>query len=56
MTEVEGCRLQVQLADARPEQVKLDVPVEFAFRKIHEAGGKPNYFWKAILVGDGDPS
>ena len=56
MTEVEGCRVQVQLGDAKPEQAKLDIPVEFAFRKIHEAGGKPNYFWKAILVEDGDPS
>jgi hypothetical protein len=48
--------VQVQLADAKPEQTKLDIPVEFAFRKLHEAGGKPNYFWKAILVEDGDSS
>jgi 3-hydroxy-3-methylglutaryl CoA synthase/uncharacterized OB-fold protein len=47
MTEVEGCRVQVQLANARPEQVSLDMPVEYVFRKIHDAGGKPNYFWKA---------
>jgi uncharacterized OB-fold protein len=47
MTEVEGCRVQVQLANARPEDVKLDMPVEYVFRKIHDAGGKPNYFWKA---------
>ncbi len=47
MVEVDGCRVQVQM-DARPEEAKLDLPVEFAFRKIHEAGGKPNYFWKAV--------
>lgn len=47
MTEVEGCRVQVQLTNSRPEDVKLDMPVEYVFRKIHEAGGKPNYFWKA---------
>ena len=47
MTEVEGCRVQVQLANARPEDVRLDMPVEYAFRIIHRAGGKPNYFWKA---------
>ena len=47
MTEVDGCRFQVQLANARPDEVRLDMPVEFVFRKIHEAGGKPNYFWKA---------
>jgi 3-hydroxy-3-methylglutaryl CoA synthase/uncharacterized OB-fold protein len=50
MVEVEGCRVQVQLADARPEDVRLDLPVAFAFRKIHEAGGKPNYFWKAVRL------
>lgn len=47
MTEVDGCRLHVQLANARPEDVALDLPVEYVFRKIHDAGGKPNYFWKA---------
>lgn len=47
MTEVEGCRVQVQLTNCKPEEVKLDMPVEYVFRKIHEAGGKPNYFWKA---------
>ena len=50
MTEVDGCRVQLQLANARPEQVHLDMPVEFVFRKIHEAGGKPNYFWKASPI------
>ena len=50
MTEVEGCRVQVQLADATPEQVKLELPVEYVFRKIHDAGGKPNYFWKASPI------
>lgn len=48
VTEVEGCRVQVQLADTRPEEVALDMPVEYVFRKIHDAGGKPNYFWKAV--------
>ena len=50
MVEADGCRMQVQLADARPEDVRLDLPVAFAFRKIHEAGGKPNYFWKAVSL------
>ena len=47
MTEVDGCRVQVQLANAKPDEVKLDMPVEYVFRKIHNAGGKANYFWKA---------
>ena len=55
MTEVDGCRIQVQLADARPDDVHLDMSVEFVFRKIHEAGGKPNYFWKASPLLQGDP-
>jgi hydroxymethylglutaryl-CoA synthase len=54
MTEVDGCRVQVQLANARPEDVKLDMPVEYVFRKIHDAGGKPNYFWKASPVPEPD--
>jgi len=53
MTEVDGCRVQVQLVNARPEDTKLDLPVEYVFRKIHNAGGKPNYFWKATPVVEG---
>ncbi len=56
VVEVDGCRIHIQLADTRPDEVKLDLPVEFAFRKIHEAGGKPNYFWKAVPAAEGDPS
>jgi uncharacterized OB-fold protein len=47
MTEVEGCRVQVQLTNCKPDQVRLEMPVEYVFRKIHDAGGKANYFWKA---------
>lgn len=48
MFEIEGgCRVYLMMADALPEEVRLDLPVELTFRKIHEAGGKPNYFWKA---------
>jgi len=50
MTEVEGCRVQVQLCNATADQVALDMPVEYVFRLIHQAGGKPNYFWKASPV------
>ncbi len=48
ISEVDGCRVHIQLADVPPDQVKLELPVRFAFRKIHDAGGKPNYFWKAV--------
>lgn len=56
MTEVEGCRVQVQLANARPDEVRLDMPVEYVFRKIHDAGGKANYSWKASPLAQGAPA
>ena len=47
VTEVDGARVHLQLVNTSPEEVKLDMPVEFAFRRIHESGGRPNYYWKA---------
>ncbi len=47
ITEVEGARVHLQLVDTAPENVRLDMPVEFVFRRIHQAGGRPNYYWKA---------
>jgi uncharacterized OB-fold protein len=47
VTEVEGgARVHLQLVDVAPDDVRLDMPVEFVFRRIHEAGGRPNYYWK----------
>lgn len=49
--EVEGgARVYVQMTDASAKDVKLDLPVEFTFRRIHEYGGTPNYFWKCTPV------
>jgi uncharacterized OB-fold protein len=54
VTEVEGARIHLQLVNTRPEDVSLDMPVEFEFRRIHQAGGRPNYYWKATpLPRDG---
>lgn len=51
MVEAEGgVRLYLQMTDASPREVKLGLPVEFTFRKIHEYGGTPNYFWKCTPV------
>jgi hydroxymethylglutaryl-CoA synthase len=50
VTDVEGARLYIQMTDVDPKEVKLDLPVEFTFRKIHEAGGTPNYYWKCTPV------
>ncbi len=50
IVDVEGARLYVQMTDVSPKEVKLGMPVELTFRKIHEAGGTPNYFWKSTPV------
>jgi hydroxymethylglutaryl-CoA synthase len=51
VTEVDGgARVYLQMTDASAKEVKLDLPVEFTFRKIHEYGGTPNYFWKCTPV------
>ena len=42
-----GARVYMQMTDASPKEVKLELPVEFTFRRIHEYGGTPNYFWKS---------
>jgi 3-hydroxy-3-methylglutaryl CoA synthase len=50
VTDIEGARLYLQMTDASPKEVKLDMPVELTFRKMHEAGGTPNYYWKCTPV------
>ena len=50
VTDVDGARLYLQMTDASPKEVKLDMPVELTFRKMHEAGGTPNYYWKCTPV------
>jgi 3-hydroxy-3-methylglutaryl CoA synthase/uncharacterized OB-fold protein len=56
VVEIEGARVHMQVVDCRPEDVKLGLPVEFEFRRIHEVGGRPNYYWKATPrdAADGD--
>ncbi len=50
IVDVEGARLYIQMTDVSAKEVKLAMPVELTFRKIHEAGGTPNYFWKSTPV------
>ena len=52
--EIEGARVHLQMVNLRPEDVKLDMPVEFEFRRIHQSGGRPNYYWKAAPVPEVD--
>jgi 3-hydroxy-3-methylglutaryl CoA synthase len=53
VTDVDGARIHVQLVDVRPEDVKPGLPVGFEFRRIHSAGGRPNYYWKASPAEEG---
>ncbi|MEW6275188.1 MAG: zinc ribbon domain-containing protein [Bacillota bacterium] len=47
LVDVEGgLRFYGQMTDRDPEQIELDLPVEFTFRKMSEAEGFHNYFWK----------
>jgi 3-hydroxy-3-methylglutaryl CoA synthase len=48
ITDFDGARVHLQLVDVRPEDVKLGMAVEPVFRRIHEVGGRPNYYWKGI--------
>jgi len=55
ITEVEGARIHLQLVDVAPEDVRIGLPVEFQLRRIHQTGGRPNYYWKGTPVPEGDP-
>ena len=35
------------MCEAEQGDLRCDLPVEFVFRKIHDAGRRPNYFWKS---------
>lgn len=51
MCEVDGgARVYLQMADYGAEELATGMPVEFVFRRIHSAGGKPAYFWKSRLL------
>ncbi|MEK7449660.1 MAG: OB-fold domain-containing protein [Planctomycetota bacterium] len=41
-----GGRLLLQMTDGEAEQAKIGLPVRLTYRKMHEAGGFCNYYWK----------
>jgi len=43
-----GGRILLQMTDCDWREVKIGMEVELVFRKMHEAGGFHNYYWKAI--------
>jgi len=50
VTEIDGARVHLQLVNCSVEETRIGLPVEFVFRRIHESGGRPNYYWKASPV------
>jgi uncharacterized OB-fold protein len=54
ITEIDGARVHLQLVNVSPEQTRIGLPVEFEFRRIHEAGGRPNYYWKGSPLPEPD--
>ncbi len=48
--DIEGARVHLQMVNCEQDDVALDMPVEFEFRRIHQSGGRPNYYWKATPV------
>jgi len=42
-----GGRIYLQLTDCDADALAIDMPLELTFRRLHDAGGFHNYFWKA---------
>lgn len=42
-----GGRILNELTDCNPKEVEICMHVEMSFRRLYEAGGISNYFWKA---------
>lgn len=42
-----GGRLLCEMTDCEPEKVAIDMEVEMTFRRLYQAGGIHNYYWKA---------
>lgn len=52
ITDVEGARIHLQVVEIQSEDMKIGQEIEFVFRKIHESGGRPNYYWKGMPKPD----
>jgi len=52
ITDVDGARVHLQLAGVAAEDTKIGMPLEFTFRRIHQVGGRPNYYWKGVPLAD----
>ena len=56
ITDVDGARIHLQVVEIAPEDMKIGQEIEFVFRRIHESGGRPNYYWKGIPKPEGPSS
>jgi uncharacterized OB-fold protein len=56
VTEVDGARIHLQLVNVDSKDVHIGMPVEFQFRRIHQSGGRPNYYWKGVPAALGEPT
>jgi 3-hydroxy-3-methylglutaryl CoA synthase len=45
-----GGRMMCMMTDREIDDVKIGVPVEMTFRKLHTVGGIHNYYWKSMPV------
>ena len=43
-----GGRMQCMMTDRVIDEVKIGMPLEMSFRKLHTVGGIHNYYWKCI--------
>jgi 3-hydroxy-3-methylglutaryl CoA synthase len=45
-----GGRMQSMMTDRVVEEIKIGMPLEMTFRKLHTVGGIHNYYWKCMPV------
>ena len=48
-----GARVYTAMTDCDTQEVKVGLPVELTFRRMHEGGGFLNYFWKCRPIRGG---
>lgn len=44
----DGPRIYLQVSEIAPDAIRLGMRLRFVFRRIHEVGKRPNYFWKSV--------
>lgn len=44
----DGGRVLLSMTDREVDEIEIGMPLEMSFRKLYEAGGIENYYWKCI--------